>query len=144
MTVRRIGSKGRTLVKSFESLELTAYLCPADVWTIGYGSTGPLVKRGLTITASRADELLTEDLDRFERCVSTQAPTATQNQFDAMVSLAFNIGITNFTSSTLLRKHRAGDHIGARAEFARWNKARGKVLAGLTRRRAAEAALYAA
>lgn len=142
-TIRRIGRNGRALIRSFESLALTAYLCPAGVWTIGYGSTGAHVKSGLTITAARAEELLTEDLDRFERCLTVQVPTATQNQYDAMMSLAFNIGTTNFTASTLLRKHRAANTVGAAAEFARWNKSKGKVLAGLTRRRAAEAALYA-
>ncbi|MFT3967097.1 MAG: lysozyme [Sphingobium sp.] len=143
MTVRRIGARGLLIIKQFEGLRLTAYLCPAKVWTIGYGSTGEKVRQGMTITATQAEALLREDLDRFERAVSVAAPNATQNQFDAMVSLAFNIGIANFNSSTLLRKHRAGDHSGAQAEFARWNKAGGQVLAGLTRRRAAEAALYA-
>jgi lysozyme len=144
MTTRRIGPRGLAIIKQYEGLRLTAYLCPAKVWTIGYGSTGPAVKPGMTITAERGEALLKEDLERFEKAVSIAAPTATQNQFDAMVSLAFNVGEANFNSSTLLRRHRAGQHALARSEFARWNKSRGKVLAGLTRRRASEAALYAA
>lgn len=147
MTIRRIAAKGRALIKSYERLELIAYPCPAKKWTIGYGHTGADVKPGLRITAARAEEILSEDLDRFERAVSIAAPTASQNQFDALIALCFNIGVTNFNGSTLLKKHRAGDYSGARAEFARWNKATvdGKlvVLDGLTKRRAAEAALYA-
>lgn len=144
MNPRSIAAAGLALIKSFEGCELTAYLCPANVWTIGYGSTGAHVKRGMTITSAQAEDLLKKDLARFESAVKAAAPTATQGQFDAMVSLAFNIGIAAFQKSTLLRKHKARDHVGARAEFARWNKAGGRVLPGLTRRRAAEAALYAA
>lgn len=144
MTARKIGPAGLKLVKQFEGCELSAYRCPAGIWTIGYGSTGPHVKPGMAITQQRADALLQEDLARFETAVANAAPGASQNQFDAMVAFAFNVGITAFTKSTLLRRHTASDFAGARAEFARWNKAGGKVLAGLTRRRAAEAALYAA
>jgi len=144
MPARKIGAAGLAIIRKYEGLRLTAYLCPANVWTIGYGSTGPHVKPGLTITATQADALLQTDLDRFEAAVSLGAPKSSQAQFDAMVSLAFNIGTGAFLGSTLLRKHNAGDHAGARAEFARWNKAGGKVLAGLSNRRAAEAALYAA
>lgn len=144
MTARKIGAGGLKIVKQFEGLELKAYRCPAGIWTIGYGSTGPHVKPGMVIAEQRAENLLKEDLTRFEAAVAQSAPDASQNQFDAMVAFAFNVGIGAFTKSTLLRKHRAGDHTGARSEFARWNKAGGKVLPGLTRRRAAEAALYAA
>lgn len=144
MTAREMGTAGLEIVKQFEGCELSAYRCPAGIWTIGYGSTGPHVKPGLVITPQRAEALLQEDLARFEAAVDNAAPGASQNQFDAMVAFAFNVGTTAFTKSTLLRKHKAGDFAGARAEFARWNKAGGKVLPGLTRRRAAEAALYAA
>lgn len=143
MTARRIGAAGAAVIRKFEGCELRAYRCPAGVWTIGYGSTGPHVSPGMVITQQRAEALLHEDLARFEAAVDQATPGATQNQFDAMVSFAFNVGIGALMKSTLLRKHRAGDFAGARAEFARWNKAGGKVLAGLTRRRAAEAALYA-
>lgn len=144
MIARKMGAAGLNIVKLFEGCELSAYRCPAGIWTIGYGSTGPHVRPGMVITRQRAEALLQDDLARFEAAVDNAAPRASQDQFDAMVAFAFNVGITEFTKSTLLRKHKAGDFAGARAEFARWNKAGGKVLPGLTRRRAAEAALYAA
>lgn len=139
---RRVGKAGFDLIKSFEGLKLTAYLCPAKIWTIGYGSTGPHVKQGMVITEAQAEELFRKDLERFEASVARTVPNATQNQFDAMVSLAFNIGVAGFEKSTVARKAAAGDHSGAAAAFALWNKAGGKVLAGLTRRREAEANLY--
>jgi lysozyme len=141
---RQIGSRGLALIKSFEGLELSAYLCPAKVWTIGYGSTGPHVKPGLTITETYADTLLQTDLDRFEDAVAKAAPNATQNQFDAMVSLAFNIGIGAFSKSSVLRFHKMGDHRSAAGAFGMWIKGGGRVLPGLQRRRAAEAQLYLA
>lgn len=141
---RHIGHRGLDLIKSFEGCKLTSYLCPANVWTIGYGSTGPTVKRGMTITQQEADRLLADDLTRFEHGVERVAPHTTDNQFDALVSFAFNLGVRALEGSTLLRLHNARDHAGAKAQFGRWNKAGGRVLAGLTRRRAAEAALYGA
>ena len=139
---RRVGKAGLNLIKSFEGLKLTAYLCPAKVWTIGYGSTGQHVKQGMAITEAQAEELLRDDLARFEASVARTVPNATQSQFDAMVSLAFNIGVAGFEKSTVARKAASGDHIGAARSFALWNKAGGKVLSGLTRRREAEANLY--
>lgn len=139
---RRIGPAGLALIKSFEGCRLTAYRCPAGVWTIGYGSTGAHVREGMTISPERAEALLRGDLARFEAAVAKAVPAATQNQFDAMVSLAFNIGVAAFAKSTVARKAKAGDHAGAAAAFSLWNKAGGKVLPGLTRRRAAEAELY--
>lgn len=115
-----------------------------DPWTIGWGSTGPDIRKGVVWTQQQCDDRLAEHLDEFAQNVSKllgSAPT-TQNQFDAMVSFAYNVGVGNLAASTLLKKHKAGDYQGAAAEFARWNKASGKVLAGLTKRRAAEAALY--
>lgn len=139
---RRIGPKALQLIKDFEGLRLKAYKCPADVWTIGYGSTGPHVREGFTITEEQAELLLTEDLRRFERGVANMGGEMTQAQFGAMVSLAFNVGLGAFGGSTLLRKHLAGDHEGAAEQFARWNKGGGRVLPGLVKRRAAEAKLY--
>lgn len=139
---RQIGPRGLALIKEFEGLELKAYLCPAKVWTIGYGSTGPHVKPGMVITEAQADALLQKDLDRFEAAVADDAPQASQNQFDAMVCLAFNIGIGAFEKSSVLRLHRAGDHRGAAEAFGKWIYAGGKVLTGLQRRRAREADLY--
>lgn len=138
----KIGTKGLALIKRFEGLRLKAYLCPAKVWTIGYGSTGAHVKPGMEITESQAEQLLRDDLSRFEKAVSNAAPGASQDQFDAMVSLAFNIGIAGFQKSSVLRLHKAGRHTGAAESFALWNKGGGKVLAGLVRRRADEAHLY--
>lgn len=143
---RQIGAAGLEIVKRNEGLRLKAYVCPAGVLTIGYGSTGPHVKPGMVITEAEADRLLQEDLDRFEEAVERHARNATQNQFDAMVSLAFNIGIANFRKSSVLRQHIAGQHAAAANSFALWNKAKVagvlKELPGLTRRRAEEARLY--
>ena len=115
-----------------------------DPWTIGWGSTGPDIRKGVVWTQQQCDDRFAEHLDEFAGKVSNllrDTPT-TQSQFDAMVSFAYNVGVGNLSASTLLKKHKAGDFKGAAAEFARWNKAAGKVLAGLTRRRTAEAALY--
>lgn len=141
-SARNIGAEGLALIKSFEGQRLTAYKCPAGVWTIGYGSTGSHVRPGMTISEAEAEALLRQDLARFENTVAAAVPKATQNQFDAMVSLAFNIGTAAFAQSTVARRAKAGDHKGAATAFALWNKAGGKVLPGLTRRRAAESALY--
>lgn len=139
---RRIGAKGLALIKEFEGLKLKAYLCPAQVWTIGYGSTGAHVREGMVITEARAEELLREDLERFERGVEAAVPGLSQERFDACVSLAFNIGEAAFARSTVAREAKAGDHAGAANAFGMWVKAGGKTLPGLVRRRAAEAALY--
>lgn len=142
----KISNAGLSLIKEFEGLELSAYPDPAtkaDPWTIGYGHTRG-VKRGDKITQAQADALLKEDVAEFERAVNRLAPVTTQGQFDALVSFAFNVGAANLESSTLLKKHRAGDYFGASQEFQRWNLGAGKVMAGLTRRRLAEAAMYGA
>jgi lysozyme len=115
-----------------------------DPWTIGWGSTGSDIKRGVVWNQKQCDDRFSDHLAEFARKVQAAlggAPT-TQKQFDAMVSFAYNVGVGNLQSSTLLKKHKAGDYAGAAAEFAKWNKAAGKVLPGLTRRRAAESALY--
>ena len=135
-------SKEAELIKSFEGLELEAYLCPADVWTIGYGHTGD-VKEGDTITKAEADELLDKDLEKFRsgvnRCVKVPL---NENQFGALVSFAYNVGIGSLQSSTLLKLLNAGDYDAAADQFPRWNKSGGKVLTGLTRRREAERAVF--
>jgi GH24 family phage-related lysozyme (muramidase) len=126
----------------------TAYPDPGtggDPWTIGWGSTGVDIKQGTVWTQQQCNDRLTADITGFAARVSAvlgAAPTS-QHQFDALVSFAYNVGIGNLSSSTLLKMHKAGDFAGAAQQFARWNKAAGKVLPGLTRRRAAEAALYA-
>ena len=140
--VRRIGSAGMSLLKHFEGLVLTAYRDIGGVLTIGYGSTGAHVKPSMTITEPEAEKLLRDDLDRFERCVAEEAPDATQNQFDAMVSLAFNIGEAAFRRSTVLRMHKAGNHTRAALAFGMWIYVKGRQVRGLIRRRQAEAQLY--
>lgn len=131
------------LVKSFEQCRLTAYMpTPNDRPTIGWGTTGPDVHLGMAWTQEHADERFAHDLAQFAAGVAHLAPICSQGQFDAMVSLSYNIGMANFASSTVLRDHLAGDHAGAAAAFAMWNKQHHVVLNGLTRRRAAEAALY--
>lgn len=141
--MRRIGPAGLELVKSFEQLRLRAYLPTADdVPTIGYGHTEG-VKMGDTCTAQQAEQWLIEDLDTAERCVNGRVKMPiTNNQFDALVSLVFNIGVANFKASTLLRKLNMGDYAGAAAEFHRWRFQKGKELAGLVRRRARERELF--
>lgn len=151
---RSINAAGLAIIKEFEGLRLRAYLCPAGVWTIGWGHTGPDVHSGLVISEAKAEVLLRGDLDQFEAAVRRLAPVASDNQFSAMVSFAFNLGADEdadtiaegLGDSTLLRKHNAGDYVGAAAQFASWDKARvnGKLqsLDGLKRRRAGEAALY--
>jgi len=130
------------LIKSFEGLRLSAYKCPADVWTIGYGTTAG-VKEGQIITKERAEELLRDDVKRFEDQVLRLVKVPlTQGQLDALVSFTYNLGAANLGNSTLLRLLNAGDYKGAAAQFDRWTKAGGKELPGLVKRRAAERALF--
>lgn len=139
----KISQKGIDLVKSFEGLELKAYKDSVGVLTIGWGSTGSHVTAGMTITREQAEQLLKKDLERFEKGVSdlVKAPL-NQNQFDALVSFSFNLGLGSLKSSTLLKKLNAKDYQGAANEILRWNRAGGKVLKGLTRRRIAERDLF--
>lgn len=141
----KTGAKGRELIKSFESLKLKAYPDPATggkPWTIGWGHTKG-VKPGDQITQAQAEAFLAEDLAVFESAVNSAIKRPmTQSQFDAMVSLAFNIGGANFASSTLVKKFNAGDVQGAADQFPRWKNADGKEMKGLVRRRAAERELF--
>lgn len=141
---REINGSGLALIKRSEGLELKAYRDPVGILTIGYGSTGDHVKPGMVITEAQAEELLKKDLARFEKAVAELCPIATDNQFSALVSLAFNVGEGEggLKTSTLRRKHNEGDYVGAANEFARWRFAGGRELPGLVKRRAAEAALY--
>lgn len=134
--------KGLDLIKKFEGCKLSAYLCPAGVLTIGWGRTTN-VKRGDTCTQAQADAWLVQEYDAFERKVRALIKvTVTPNQLSALVSFAYNVGVGALQSSTLLRLLNQGDYAGAAAQFARWNKTAGKTLAGLTRRRKAEADLF--
>ena len=143
----RTGDAGVALIKRFEGLELEAYQDSVGIWTIGYGHTSaagtPEVKPGMRVTEEEAEAILRQDLQKFERDVDGAVKVdLNQNEFDALVSFTFNVGIGNLKSSTLLRKLNRDDRIGASEEFPRWNKAGGRVLTGLVRRRAAEKALF--
>lgn len=138
----QLSARGLALIKEHEGLRLDAYRCPGKVWTIGYGSTGPHVGPRRRIDAAQAEVLLREDVARFEEGVARIAGPCTQGQYDALVCFAFNLGLGALMSSTLLKKHKAGDHRAAAAEFARWVNAGGRRLPGLIKRRAAEAELY--
>lgn len=142
-----ISKVGIDLIKSFEGCYLNAYKCPAGVWTIGWGTTEPIdgVKphEGMVITQKQADELLIKNLRGYENAVNEYVTySINQNQFDALVSFAYNCGNGALKTSTLLKKLNAGDVHGAANEFLRWNKANGKVLNGLTRRRETERKLF--
>ena len=130
------------LFRSFEGCKLQTYHCSAGVATIGYGHTGKDVRPGMVITQETADKLLADDLAKFEAGVAKLAPKTTQGQFDALVAFAFNLGLGALADSTLLKLHKACKYGEAAKQFERWNKASGKVLLGLIRRRAAEADLY--
>ena len=134
--------KGIALIKEFEGLRLKAYLCPGGVWTIGYGHTAD-VKPGMVISEAQAEEYLKADLISFERYLNGLGLALNQNQFDALISLIYNIGIGNFQKSTLLRKARinANDN-SIMDEFLRWVYSKGRVLPGLQRRRLREMKLY--
>jgi len=140
----QISYRGIELIKSYEKCKLTAYLpTPNDVWTIGWGTTGFGIHQGLSIMQETADNWFARDLQKFSNGVSAVVSTqTTQLEFDAMVSLAYNIGLANFEKSTVLKQHNAGMFTEAEAAFALWNKQKGKVLNGLTKRRETEAKLY--
>lgn len=143
-----LGVNGTKLIQQFESCVLKAYQDSVGVWTIGWGNTqyenGISVKKGDVVTQQRADELFKSIASRFSSGVARRIKSnLTQNQFDAVVSLAYNIGFGNLDKSTLLKKVNKNPFDDSiRLEFMKWNKAGGKVLRGLTRRREAEANLY--
>lgn len=139
--------KNKQLIKESEGLELKAYLDAVGVWTIGYGDTGADVKEDMVITKGEAEDRLERRLREFEGYVKSYVKVViNQNQFDALVSLVYNIGPANFKSSTLLRLLNLTDYQGAADQFPRWNKGRvnGKlvVLNGLATRREKERKLF--
>lgn len=147
-----IGRMGEALIKSFENCKLVAYQDDGGVWTIGWGHTGSDVHPGLKITQAQADALFDRDIARFERDVtSLLTATVTQNQFDALLSFAYNCGsdidadtkAEGLGDSTLLRLVNAYRFEEAAKEFPKWCKDNGKIVNGLLRRRNAEAALFA-
>lgn len=134
------------IIKKWEGLKLEAYPDPATggaPWTIGYGATGPGIVKGVRWTQRQAEDRLAIDIDRFMKGVrSVVKGKVRDTELAAMTSLAYNIGVSAFKSSTLLRKFNAGDKEGAANQFPRWNKAGGKVMRGLTNRRLDEQALF--
>lgn len=134
---------GLHLTEQFEGCKLTAYPDPGTggaPWTIGYGHTGPDVHPGLTITQEKAEQLLMQDTQKAAAAVNAKVTRdITQQEFDALVDFVFNVGSGNFAASTLLKKVNAGDIHGAASEFEKWDMAAGKHMAGLLRRRHAEA-----
>lgn len=137
-----INKAGLKIIKDFEQLRLKSYLCPAKIPTIGFGHTGPEVKLGQTITLERAEELLKSDLAKFEKGVNALSLNLNPNQFSSLVSFSYNVGLAALQKSTLVKKIRTKDFIGASQEFLRWTKAGGKELRGLYLRRQAEQALF--
>ncbi|MBF0129655.1 MAG: lysozyme [Alphaproteobacteria bacterium] len=147
--MRRVTADGLALVKRFEGFSPAPYLCPAGVWTIGYGSTRdasgrPLTKDHPSITEAEAEDLLSADLDRFAGTVLRliRVPLS-DGQFDALASFAYNLGGGALQRSTLRAKVNRREHADVPAEFMKWTKGGGRVLPGLVKRRMAEAAMYA-
>ena len=143
----KTSARGVDLIKSFEGLELEAYRDAVGIWTIGYGHTAaagaPRPAAGLVISEEEATEILARDLRQYEAAISrTLKRVPTQNQFDAMVSLCYNIGEGAFAGSSVIRYFNAGDFEMAAERFLLWNKAKGRELKGLTRRREAERKLF--
>ena len=144
----KISSLGLELIKEFEGFSANAYLCPAKIPTIGWGNTfyenGTKVKLGDQISKTDALKLLevVANRDFADKIFPAIKVKVSQSQFDAMCSLSYNIGTGAFLKSTLLKKVNAGDFIGAGEEFLRWNKACGKEVLGLTKRREREKQLF--
>jgi len=139
---RRANEAGIALIKEYEGLHLTPYLCPGKIWSIGYGHTRT-VHAGMVITPEQADVFLQEDLRLAERAVQRLVTVPlTDNQFAALASFVFNVGIGNFERSSLLRLLNRGWYEQVPAQLMRWNRVSGEALGGLNRRRAAEARLW--
>lgn len=138
----KISKAGIELIKFYEGFRAEAYLCPANVWTIGYGTTAG-VKRGQTVTKEQALTLLMKDVAKFEKTVNKLVKVKlTQNQFDGLVAFVYNVGPGNFQSSTLLSLLNQGNYASVSKQMARWNKGDGRVLSGLVKRRASEGVLF--
>lgn len=134
--------KAKKIIKEIERLRLRAYLCPAKVWTIGWGHTKG-VKKGMQITEEQAEELLREDMQDAIDVVERLGVELTENQYNALVSFVFNIGGSAFAKSTIRRKILANPNDkNIKDEFLRWVYADGKKLNGLENRRKKEAELY--
>lgn len=144
----KASEKIKTLMKQWEGLKLRAYRCPSGILTIGYGHTGQDVKPGMSITREHAESLFASDIAKFEtqlnNIVSNARLKLRQGQYDALLSFAYNVGITALIKSTLWRKLAAGaDDVEVATEFGKWVYGNGKRLPGLIKRRAEEARIYA-
>jgi len=138
----KISVEGLSLIKKFEGLELNAYQCAAGVWTIGYGHTKGVFE-GQKITKAEADEMLVLEMEEYEKAVNDAVTISIdQCMFDALVSWTYNLGPSNLNASTMLKVLNSGNYDGVPEQIKRWNKAGGKVLEGLIRRRNAEALLF--
>lgn len=138
-----ISKNGLELIKRFEGFSAKPYLCPGNVYTIGYGTTKGINAQTPSISREEAETLLREDILEYESAVNRLVKVElNQNQFDALVSWTYNLGEGNLRRSTLLRKLNAGDYGIIPSEMLKWNRAGGKILRGLTRRRTAEAELW--
>ena len=134
--------EGLALIKKFEGCELEAYQCSAGVWTIGYGHTKG-VAPGDSVSQEEAEQMLVDELHEYESYINEYVTVAlSQNQFDALVSWVYNLGPANLKASTMLKVLNSGEYEDVPAQMKRWNKAGGKILEGLIRRREAEACLY--
>ena len=133
-----------SMIREYEGLYLTAYQCPAGVWTIGYGSTGPDIVQGLVWTQEKAEAAMRKEADACVKAVLTLVPDASTGVLVALADFAYNLGVARLASSTMLKKIKAGDMANAALECKKWVWGGGKVLPGLVRRRAAEAILILA
>lgn len=139
----KISERGIKLIKEYEGFRSVAYLCAANIWTLGYGSTKG-VKKGDVISEREASERLEKEVnEEYGKAVNDLVKVSlTQNQFDALVSLVYNIGVGNFKKSTVLKELNKKNYSAACEAIAMWNKGGGRVLAGLVRRRSAEQELF--
>jgi lysozyme len=129
------------LIRRFEGLRLSAYQCPAGVWTCGYGSTGKDVVAGVKWTVDYAEQRMSDDAEYYERAAAKLCPSLRGDSLAAIGDFAYNLGVTRLAASTLRRKINSGDLDGARIELAKWVRGGGKILPGLVIRRNVEAAL---
>ena len=143
----KLTAEGLALIKEFEGFRARAYKCPAGIWTIGYGHTSnagpPAVHEGMVVSRDVADAILSNDVAVFASGIAKELKVELSgHQFSALVSFAYNVGLGNFRSSSVLRAVNAGDTAAVPRRLQLWIKAGGKVLPGLVRRRAAEAELF--
>lgn len=143
MTTRTITQEGLDFIQDVEGCKLFAYLDTGGVWTIGVGHTGPEVVKGLTCTMEQAMQWLKEDSEEAQEAIRQSVEgLLTQNQFNALVSFVFNVGVDAFKKSTMLKLINKGNFDGASKEFTKWNKDNGKEILGLTKRRLLEQAIF--